>query len=130
MQKILAKMRNDFECPGRIFFPDECIFDTNGVFNKHDARFWGLEIFHAVEEVHLMSEKVMVWCRMHKKKINGPCLFSENTVRGINYKKRLNYYAMSKTLLLTKNPTLQPDGASSNSLKDERRYIDNKVSKR
>lgn len=39
-------------------FSDECFFHRNGVFNKHNARFWGLESPHTFLGVPLTSEKV------------------------------------------------------------------------
>ena len=38
---IRRELRNDAGYLDRVVFSDECVFHTNGVVNKHNARVWG-----------------------------------------------------------------------------------------
>lgn len=129
-QHIRRELRNDSGYLERIVFSDECIFHTNGVVNKHNARVWGLENPRTVEEVPQRSEKVMVWCGMHKSKIIGPYFFSEPTVNGENYKRMLRYFALPKVLDLPGSPIFQQDGAPPHYAIIVRRYLDTKLPQR
>lgn len=65
-QIIRSELSNDSLNPERIVFSHECIFLTNGVVNKLNARVWGLENPCAVEEVPLTSEEAMICCEMYR----------------------------------------------------------------
>lgn len=66
------ELSNDSGYQKRIIFPDERVCHTTGVVSQHIASIRGLQNPCAVKEVHVKSEKVMVRCEMHKKKIIGP----------------------------------------------------------
>lgn len=124
---IRRELRNDSGYLDRVVFSDECVFHTNGVVNKHNARVWGQENPHIVVEVPQNSEKVMVWCGMHKTKIIGPYFFSEPTVTGESYKRMLRYYAMPQVMNLPDSPIFQQDGAPPHWSRLVRSYLDEKL---
>lgn len=127
---IRRELRNDSGYLDRVVFSDECVFHTNGVVNKHNARVWGRENPHTVVGVPQTSEKVMVWCGMHKTKIIGPYFFSEPTVTGESYKRMLRYYAMPKVMDLPASPIFQQDGAPPHWSLAVRSYLDTKLPQR
>ncbi len=106
-QHFRHEMRNDPGYISRIVYSDECLFHNNGVVNKHNARVWGTANPQMVIEVPLRSEKVMVWCAMHKSRIIGPYFFSEPSVTGSNYKRMLRYYGLPKIQELPGSPIFQ-----------------------
>ena len=83
------EIRIDPNYLSQIFFSDECIFHTNGVVNKHNARIWGTEKPETVIGIPQSSTKVMVWCAMHKTKLVGPYFFRQSSVDAAAYKSML-----------------------------------------
>ena len=59
-QHCRREMKNDAGYMNRIVFSNECLFQTSGVVNKHNARVWGTENPRTVQEVPSRPEKVMV----------------------------------------------------------------------
>lgn len=127
---VRHELRNDPQYLDRIVFSDECLFHTNGVVNKHNARVWGTENPRTVQQVPLRSEKVMVWCAMHRTKIIGPYFFSAGSVTGAMYKRMLRYYALPKVLALPGSPIFQQDGAPPHWSSEVRQYLDRKLENR
>ncbi len=110
----------------RIVFSEECLFQTNGVVNKHNARIWGTSNPQMVQEVPLRSEKVMAWCAMHKTKIIGPYFFRQPTVDTQAYKSMLRYYRLNHIAQWPGSPIFQQEGAPAHTSNAAREYLSRK----
>ena len=122
-QHCRREIRRDSQYLSRIVFSDECLFHTNGTVNKHNARIWGTENPQVVEEVPMRSEKVMVWCAMHKTKIIGPYFFRQSSVDSAAYKSMLRYYGLRHVQQLPGSPIFQQDGAPAHTSNIVREYL-------
>ena len=74
---MLEKLEED-EFNERLVFSDEVTFHTNGKVNRHNARIWGKENFHATIEHERDSPKVNVFCAISKNHVHGPFFFERN----------------------------------------------------
>ena len=126
-QHCRTEMEVDPQYLSRIVFSDECLFHTNGVVNKHNVRIWGTSNPKVVEEVPQNSEKVMVWCAMHKTKIIGPYFFRAPTVDTQAYKSMLRYYGLNHIAQLPGSPIFQQDGAPAHTSNATREYLTRKL---
>lgn len=63
----------------RVGFSDDCLFQTNKVLNKHNARVSSTENPNTAEEVPPSPEKDLVLCVMHQTQIIGPYFFIDLT---------------------------------------------------
>ena len=113
-----------------LFFSDECIFHTNGVVNKQNARIWGTENPETVIEVTQRSAKDLVWCAMHKTKLIGPYFFRQSSVDAAAYKSMLRYYGLHHIEQLEGAPIFQQDGAPAHTSRLVTEYLQRKLGDR
>ena len=95
--------------------------------NQHSARIWSMENPQAVEEVPVRSEKVMVWCAMHKTKMIGPYFFRRLSIDSAVSKSMLRYYGLQHMQPLPGSPIFQQDGAPVYTANTVKEYLSRKL---
>jgi hypothetical protein len=88
---FLSRYEVDERVLSLIIFSDEAIFQLDGKVNRQNCRIWGQENPHAVQEVPLHSEKVMVWAALWSRGIIGPYFFDGNVDRHSYHNLLVNF---------------------------------------
>ena len=75
----------------------------------------------------MRSEKVMVWCTMHKAKIIGPYFFRRSSVDSAAHKSMLRYYGLQHVQQLPGSPILEQYSDPAHTGNTVKEYLSRKL---
>lgn len=113
-----------------LLMSDEANFHLDGVVNKQNFRYWGVENPHELFTKNLHSPKVVVWCGVASFGIIGPYFFEDENNRSVTVNSE-RYINMLQTFLIPElirrglNGAIlfQQDGATAHTARNTMRIL-------
>lgn len=127
---LLNATEEDYYFVKNILFTDECIFQNNGLNNRHNSHYWATENPHCMLQARIQGKwSVKVWAGILGDHIIGP-YFIDGKLNGKRYRKFIKNTLVDLLdevpLESRVNMWFQQDGHPAHTAKATRRLLDKK----
>lgn len=125
-QYFVSQIKQKPDFANSIVFSDEAIFHTDGVISPHNCRWWSKTKPNFMQIKPIYSQKLIVWCAIHRHGVIGPYFFSRD-VDGHSYLNMLKEFVIPELqrLGLLHQCLFQQDGSPNHYTKPVINYLAN-----